>query len=94
MLGLIGEWFSRRVKFEPEGHVVAGRLAEFRLLKLARAVAGNALVLEGVRIPDPVEGGRREIDMVIATKNELLFIDKRFGTVWIKIVNVACSVKM
>lgn len=76
-MGFFGEWFSRRVKFEPEGHVVAGRLAEFRLLKLARAVSGNALVLEGVRIPDPVEGGRREIDMVIATKNELLFVEQK-----------------
>jgi hypothetical protein len=77
MLGLFAEWSSRRKKFEPEGHVVAGRLAEFRLLKLARAVSGNALVLEGVRIPDPTEGGRREIDMVIATENELLFVEQK-----------------
>ena len=76
-MGLFSEWLSRRKNFEPEGHVVAGRLAEFRLLKLARAVSGDALVLEGVRIPDPTEGGRREIDMVVATKNELLFVEQK-----------------
>ena len=76
-MGRLGEFFSRRVKFEPEGHVVSGRLAEFRLMKLTRAVAGDALVLEGIRIPDPEEGGRREIDMVIATKDEILFVEQK-----------------
>ena len=50
-MGRLAEFFARRVKFEPEGHVVSGRLAEFRLMKLTRAVAGEALVLEGIRIP-------------------------------------------
>tara|TARA_B100001094_G_C18095493_1_gene752787 strand:- start:75 stop:896 length:822 start_codon:yes stop_codon:yes gene_type:complete len=76
-LGRFEEFFSRRKKFEPEGHVVSGRLAEFRLMKLTRAVAGDALVLEGIRLPDPEEGGRREIDMVIATKNEILFVEQK-----------------
>jgi len=76
-MGRISEFFSRRKKFEPEGHVVSGRLAEFRLTKLTRAVAGGALVLEGIRLPDPEEGGRREIDMVIATKNEILFVEQK-----------------
>ena len=65
-MGRLEEFFSRRKKFDPEGHVVSGRVAEFRLLKLTRAVGKDALILEGVRIPDPDEGGRREIDMVIA----------------------------
>ncbi len=56
--------------------MVSGRLAEFRLMKLTRAVAGDALVLEGIRLPDPEEGGRREIDMVIATKDEILFVEQ------------------
>jgi len=34
-------------------------------------------VLEGIRIPDPEEGGRREIDMVIATKDEILFVEQK-----------------
>ena len=76
-MGRLGEFFSRRMKFDPEGHVVSGRLAEFRLMKLTRAVAGDALVLEGIRIPDPEEGGRREIDMVIATKDEILFVEQK-----------------
>ena len=76
-MGRLAEFFARRTKFEPEGHVVSGRLAEFRLMKLTRAVAGDALVLEGIRIPDPEEGGRREIDMVIATKNEILFVEQK-----------------
>ena len=76
-MGRLGEFLSRRVKFEPEGHVVSGRLAEFRLMKLTRAVSGEALVLEGIRIPDPEEGGRREIDMVIATKDEILFVEQK-----------------
>ena len=76
-MGRFGEFLSRMKKFEPEGHVVSGRLAEFRLMKLTRAVAGNALVLEGIRIPDPEEGGRREIDMVVATKDEILFVEQK-----------------
>ena len=76
-MGRFAEFFSRRRKFEPEGHVVSGRLAEFRLMKLTRAVAGDALVLEGIRLPDPEEGGRREIDMVIATKKEILFVEQK-----------------
>ena len=76
-MGRLGEFFSRRMKFEPEGHVVSGRLAEFRLMKLTRAVAGDALVLEGIRIPDPEEGGRRDIDMVIATTDEILFVEQK-----------------
>ena len=76
-MGRIGEFLSRRLRFDPEGHVVSGRLAEFRLMKLTRAVAGKALVLEGVRIPDPEEGGRREIDMVIATEDEILFVEQK-----------------
>ena len=76
-MGRLSEFFSRRKKFEPEGHVVSGRLAEFRLMKLTRAVAGDALVLEGIRLPDPEEGGRREIDMVIATKKEILFVEQK-----------------
>ena len=76
-MGRFSEFFSRRKKFEPEGHVVSGRLAEFRLMKLTRAVCGDALVLEGIRLPDPDEGGRREIDMVIATKDEILFVEQK-----------------
>ena len=76
-MGRLEEFFSRRKKFDPEGHVVSGRVAEFRLLKLTRAVGKDALILEGVRIPDPDEGGRREIDMVIATKNEIIFVEQK-----------------
>jgi len=76
-LGRLEEFLSRRKRFEPEGHVVSGRLAEFRLMKLTRAVAGEALVLEGIRIPDPEEGGRREIDMVVATGDEILFVEQK-----------------
>ena len=46
-------------------------------MKLTRAVSGDALVLEGVRIPDPDDGGRREIDMVIATKDEIIFVEQK-----------------
>ena len=76
-MGRFGEFLSRRMCFDPEGHVVSGRLAEFRLMKLTNAVAGSALVLEGIRIPDPEEGGRREIDMVIATGDEILFVEQK-----------------
>ena len=76
-MGRLKEFISRRKRFEPEGHVVSGRLAEFRLMKLTRAVSGDALVLEGVRIPDPDDGGRREIDMVIATKDEIIFVEQK-----------------
>ena len=76
-MGRLAEVLARRKKFEPEGHVVSGRVAEFRLLKLTRAVAGDALVLDGIRLKDPEEGGRREIDMVIATKNEILFVEQK-----------------
>ncbi len=76
-MGRLSEFFSRRMTFEPFGHVVSGRLAEFRLMKLTRAVAKDALVLEGIRIPDPDEGGRREIDMVIATADRLLIIEQK-----------------
>lgn len=76
-MGRIAEWLSRLKRFEPEGHVVSGRLAEFRLLKLTRAVANDALVIEGVRLPDPEKGGRREIDMVIATEDEILFVEQK-----------------
>ena len=76
-MGRLAEVLARRKKFEPEGHVVSGRVAEFRLLKLTRAVAGEALVLDGIRLKDPEEGGRREIDMVIATKNEILFVEQK-----------------
>ncbi len=76
-MGRLTEFFSRRKVFEPFGHVVSGRLAEFRLLKLTRAVAKDALVLEGIRIPDPDEDGRREIDMVIATSDRLLIVEQK-----------------
>ena len=76
-MGRLEEFLSRRKRFEPEGHVVSGRLAEFRLMKLTRAVAQDALVLEGIRIPDPEEGGRREIDMVVATGDEILFVEQK-----------------
>ena len=76
-MGRFSTNFSHEEKFEPEGHVVSGRLAEFRLMKLTRAVCGDALVLEGIRLPDPDEGGRREIDMVIATKDEILFVEQK-----------------
>ena len=76
-MGRLTEFFSRRKVFEPFGHVVSGRLAEFRLLKLTRAVAKDALVLEGIRIPDPDEDGRREIDMVIATSERLLIVEQK-----------------
>ena len=46
-------------------------------MKLTRAVSEDALVLEGIRLPDPDEGGRREIDMVIATKDEILFVEQK-----------------
>lgn len=76
-MGRFAEWLLRLKRFEPEGHVVSGRLAELRLLKLTRAVAKDALVLEGIRLPDPEEGGRREIDMVIATANEIVFVEQK-----------------
>ena len=44
---------ARRKRFDPEGHVVSGRLAEFRLLKLARAVAQDALVSRRNTDPRP-----------------------------------------
>ncbi|MDP6870114.1 MAG: nuclease-related domain-containing protein [Candidatus Poseidoniaceae archaeon] len=76
-MGRLNQWIQRRKKFPPEGHVVSGRLAEYRLFKLARAVSGDSLVLEGIRIPDPEEGGRREIDMIVATKDSLLFVEQK-----------------
>ena len=76
-MGRISQWLARKKYFEPEGHVVSGRLAEYRLLKLTRAVSKNALVLEGIRFPDPEQGGRRELDMVIATKDEILFVEQK-----------------
>ena len=38
-------------------------------------------MLEGIRLPDPDEGGRREIDMVIATGDEIIFVEQSTGRV-------------
>ena len=50
-MGRISEFLSRRQRFDPEGHVVSGRLAEFRLMKLTRAVGGRLWFLRGQESP-------------------------------------------
>ncbi len=76
-MGRLSDLLARKKRFEPEGHRVSGGMAEVRLGRLVRSVIGDAKVWDGLRIPDPENGGRREIDMVIARGDEVLFIEQK-----------------
>ena len=76
-MGRISDWRARRKQFEPAGHRVGGGMAEVRLSRLVRSVSGDAKVWDGLRIPDLENNGRREIDMVIAGKEETLFVEQK-----------------
>jgi len=76
-LGRLADLLARRKRFEPEGHRVSGGMAEVRLGRLVRSVIGDAMVWDGVRIPDHENGGRREIDMIIARGDEVLFVEQK-----------------
>ena len=76
-MGRISDWVARRKQFEPAGHRVGGGMAEVRLGRLVRSVSGDAKVWDGLRIPDLENNGRREIDMVIAGKEETLFVEQK-----------------
>ena len=76
-MGRISDWIARRKQFEPAGHRVGGGMAEVRLGRLVRSVSGDAKVWDGLRIPDLENNGRREIDMVIAGKEETLFVEQK-----------------
>lgn len=73
-------WWRARCKKHPHDDIHrAGELAELRLEKLSRA-AGKANgwhVFASVRIPDPEDGGRREIDLVIVGGNTLLVVEQK-----------------
>jgi hypothetical protein len=74
------QWWRERCKKYPPNEIHrAGELSELRLEKLSRA-AGKANgwhVFASVRIPDPVDGGRREIDLVIVGGNTLLVVEQK-----------------
>ena len=72
-------WRARCKKHPPDDIHRAGELSELRLEKLSRA-AGKANgwhVFASVRIPDPADGGRREIDLVIVGGNTLLVVEQK-----------------
>ena len=72
-------WRVRCKKHPPDDIHRAGELSELRLEKLSRA-AGKANgwhVFASVRIPDPDDGGRREIDLVIVGGNTLLVVEQK-----------------
>lgn len=72
-------WRTRCKKHPPDDIHRAGELSELRLEKLSRA-AGKANgwhVFASVRIPDPADGGRREIDLVIVGGNTLLIVEQK-----------------
>ena len=74
------QWWKARCKKHPPDDIHrAGELSELRLEKLSRA-AGKANgwhVFASVRIPDPDDGGRREIDLVIVGGNTLLVVEQK-----------------
>lgn len=76
-MGRLADLLARRKRFEPEGHRVSGGMAEVRLGRLVRSVIGDAKVWDGLRIPDPENGGRREIDMIIARGDDVLFVEQK-----------------
>ena len=76
-LGRLKDLLVRKKRFEPAGHRVSGGMAEVRLGRLIRSVIGDARVWDGLRIPDPENGGRREIDMIIARGDEVLFVEQK-----------------
>ncbi len=76
-MGRLKDLLARKKRFEPEGHRVSGGMAEVRLGRLVRSVIGDAKAWDGLRIPDPENGGRREIDMVIARGDEVLFVEQK-----------------
>lgn len=72
-------WRERRRHHPPDDVHRAGELAEQRLAKIARA-AGKAngwQVFESVRIPDPEQGGKREIDLVVVGGNTVLVVEQK-----------------
>jgi len=72
-------WRERRRIHPPNDAHRAGELAEQRLARLCRA-AGKAngwRVFESLRIPDPEQGGKREIDLVILGGDVLLVVEQK-----------------
>ena len=76
-MGRFTDLLVRKKRFEPAGHRVSGGMAEVRLGRLVRSVVGDAKVWDGLRIPDPENGGRREIDMIIARGDDVLFVEQK-----------------
>ena len=72
-------WKSRCKKHPPDDIHRAGELAELRLEKLSRAAGreNGWHVFASVRIPDPDDGGRREIDLVIVGGNTMLVVEQK-----------------
>ena len=73
-------WWRLRCKKHPPNDIHrAGELAELRLEKLSRAAGrkNGWRVFASVRIPDPADGGRREIDLVIVGGNALLVVEQK-----------------
>ena len=78
-MGRLAEVLARRKKFEPEGHVVSGRVAEFRLLKLTRAVAGDALVLDGIRLKILKRGVEEKSIWLLPLKMKFFSLSRNIG---------------
>ena len=72
-------WRERRRIHPPNDAHRAGELAEQRLARLCRT-AGKTngwRVFESLRIPDPDQGGKREIDLVILGGDVLLVVEQK-----------------
>jgi len=72
-LGRIAALLARRRKHLAEGHEIAGRTAEMRLARIARAAGKGWDIHESIRIPDPEKGGRREVDLIM-TSGDLIWV--------------------
>jgi len=72
-------WKTRCKKHPPDDIHRAGELAELRLEKLSRAAGRDNgwHIFGSVRIPDPDDGGRREIDLVIIGGNTMLIVEQK-----------------
>jgi len=72
-------WKTRCKKHPPDDIHRAGELAELRLEKLSRAAGreNGWHIFGSVRIPDPDDGGRREIDLVIIGGNTMLIVEQK-----------------
>lgn len=74
----IQEILSRRKKFLPRGHELAGRKAEVDLLRVVEAGISDThwRVWDGVRIPNKT-GRKREVDLIILGGPKLLLVEQK-----------------